>query len=134
MPKGIRIHTLGGPEVLRWEDIEVSPPSPGEVQIRHTAIGLNFIDIYHRTGIYPIPLPAIIGSEAVVYFSGQGHRVFGLALRRAWLRLRAAHLEGRRRGPQREPADRIQALQLRGPGEVAERSWLQRRSRLGRNA
>lgn len=65
MSKGIRIHTLGGPEVLRWEDIEVPAPSTGEVQIRHTAIGLNFIDIYHRTGIYPIPLPAIIGSEAV---------------------------------------------------------------------
>lgn len=72
MPKGIRIHTLGGPEVLRWEDIEVSAPSPGELQVRHTAIGLNFIDIYHRTGIYPIPLPAIIGSEAVAIVESVG--------------------------------------------------------------
>ena len=65
MPNGIRIHTLGGPEALRWEAIEVPAPSVGELRVRHTAIGLNFIDIYHRTGIYPIPLPAIIGSEAV---------------------------------------------------------------------
>lgn len=65
MPKGIRIHTLGGPEVLRWEDIAVAAPASGELLVRHAAIGLNFIDIYHRTGIYPIPLPAIIGSEAV---------------------------------------------------------------------
>ncbi|MBI4189208.1 MAG: quinone oxidoreductase [Betaproteobacteria bacterium] len=72
MPKGTRIHTLGGPEVLRWEDIEVSAPSPGELQVRHTAIGLNFIDIYHRTGIYPIPLPAIIGSEAVEIIESVG--------------------------------------------------------------
>jgi len=65
MPKGIRIHTIGGPEVLRWEDIDVPAPSAGQLQVRHTAIGLNFIDIYHRTGVYPISLPAIIGSEAV---------------------------------------------------------------------
>jgi len=65
MPKGIRIHALGGPEVLRWEDIAVPAPAAGELQIRHTAVGLNYIDVYHRTGIYPIKLPAIIGSEAV---------------------------------------------------------------------
>jgi NADPH2:quinone reductase len=65
VPKGIRIHALGGPEVLKLEDITVPRPSAGEVQVRHTAIGLNYIDIYHRTGVYPIKLPAIIGSEAV---------------------------------------------------------------------
>jgi len=65
MPKGIRIHALGGPEVLRWEDVDVLPPPAGQLQIRHTAIGLNYIDVYHRTGIYPIKLPAVIGSEAV---------------------------------------------------------------------
>lgn len=65
MPKGVRIHALGGPEVLKLEDVAVPAPSAGELQMRHTAIGLNYIDIYHRTGIYPIRLPAIIGSEAV---------------------------------------------------------------------
>lgn len=60
MPKGIRIHALSCPEVLRWEDIDVSAPSSGELRIRHTAIGLNFIDIYHRTGVYPLRLPAML--------------------------------------------------------------------------
>ncbi len=77
MPKGIRIHALGGPEVLRWEDIEVSPPGRGELQVRHTAIGLNFIDVYHRTGVYPIKLPAIIGSEAAGIVESVGPDVTG---------------------------------------------------------
>jgi len=59
----IRIHALGGIDVLRWEEVEVPPPGPGEIQLRHTAIGLNFIDIYHRIGLYSASLPAIIGSE-----------------------------------------------------------------------
>jgi len=65
MPKAIRIHATGGPEVLRWEAVDVPAPAAGELRIRHTAIGLNYIDIYHRTGIYPVKLPAVIGSEAV---------------------------------------------------------------------
>ena len=77
MPKGIRIHTLGGPEVLRWEDINVPAPSAGELQVRHTAIGLNYIDIYHRTGVYPIKLPAIIGSEAVGIVEAIGPGISG---------------------------------------------------------
>ncbi len=64
MGKVFRIHTVGGPEVLRAEDIEPGNPSDGEVRIRHQAIGLNFIDVYHRTGLYPVPqLPAVIGME-----------------------------------------------------------------------
>ena len=63
MTRAIRIHETGGTEVLRWEAVDVPPPGPDEITIRHTAIGLNFIDIYHRTGIYPTPLPAVIGSE-----------------------------------------------------------------------
>ena len=63
MTHAIRIHQTGGPEVLRWEEVEVGPPGPGEVRLRHTAIGLNFIDTYHRSGLYPLPLPAIPGSE-----------------------------------------------------------------------
>jgi len=63
MPKAIRIHKTGGPEVMQWEDIDVPAPGPGEARIRHTAIGLNYVDTYHRSGLYPVPLPAIIGSE-----------------------------------------------------------------------
>jgi NADPH2:quinone reductase len=63
MPKAIRIHATGGPEVLRWEDVELGKPGPGEALIRQTAIGLNFIDTYHRTGLYPLPLPAVLGME-----------------------------------------------------------------------
>ena len=61
----IRIHALGGPEVLRWEEVAVPDPGPGEVLVRHEAVGLNFIDTYHRSGLYPVPsLPTAIGMEA----------------------------------------------------------------------
>jgi NADPH2:quinone reductase len=63
MPKAIRIHETGGPEVLRWEEVEVGRPGPGEALLRQTAVGLNFIDTYHRTGLYPLPLPAVLGME-----------------------------------------------------------------------
>lgn len=60
----IRINEYGGPEVLKYVDIDVPEPAEGEARIRHTAIGLNFIDTYHRTGLYPAPLPSGLGSEA----------------------------------------------------------------------
>jgi len=63
MPKAIRIHETGGPEVLKWEEVELGKPGQGEALIRQTAIGLNFIDTYHRTGLYPLPLPAVLGME-----------------------------------------------------------------------
>lgn len=63
MTKAIRIHQTGGPEVMRWEDVEPGSPGHGQALVRHTAIGVNFIDIYHRTGLYPAPLPAILGME-----------------------------------------------------------------------
>ncbi len=63
MAHAIRIHKTGGPEVLCWEEVSVGAPGPGEVHLRHKAVGLNFIDIYHRTGLYPLPLPAIPGLE-----------------------------------------------------------------------
>jgi len=64
MVQAIRMHETGGPEVLRWEEIEVPDPGPGEARVRHSAIGLNFIDVYHRTGLYPLPgLPATPGME-----------------------------------------------------------------------
>jgi NADPH2:quinone reductase len=75
MSKAIRIHEYGGPEVLKWEDVEVGPPGPGQTRLRQTAIGLNYIDTYHRSGLYPLPsLPAVIGMAAagVVEEVGEG--------------------------------------------------------------
>src|SRR5512135_1008122 len=64
MPIVIRFHQLGGPEVLRVEDLPTAAPGPGEARVRHTAVGVNFIDTYHRTGLYKVPLPSGLGSEA----------------------------------------------------------------------
>src|SRR5512135_4064 len=64
MPKAIRIQQTGGPEVLRLEDVTLGAPAAGEARIRQTAIGVNFVDVYHRTGVYPLPLPTGIGVEA----------------------------------------------------------------------
>ena len=64
MPKAIRIHEYGGPEMLRWEEVEVGEPAPGQLRVRHAAVGLNYIDVYHRTGLYPLPsLPWTPGME-----------------------------------------------------------------------
>jgi NADPH2:quinone reductase len=75
MTHAVRIHSYGGPEVLRWETIEVPKPGPGQVRIRHTAIGLNFIDTYERTGLYPVALPAVLGREAAGVVEAVGPRV-----------------------------------------------------------
>ena len=64
MTYAIRIHKTGGPEVLSWEAVTVGKPRRGEVRLRHTAVGLNFIDIYHRSGLYPVQLPVVLGLEA----------------------------------------------------------------------
>ena len=64
MPKAVRFHQPGGPEVLQWEDVEVGAPGEGMARVRHTAVGLNYIDTYHRSGLYPVPLPSGIGLEA----------------------------------------------------------------------
>lgn len=64
MSKAIVVHEHGGPEVLRWEDYDPGPPGPGEARIRHSAVGLNYIDTYHRSGLYPLQLPCPIGMEA----------------------------------------------------------------------
>jgi len=64
MPKAIRIHKTGGPEVLQWEDVSVGDPGPGEARVRHRAVGLNYTDVYHRLGQYLLPYPAILGNEA----------------------------------------------------------------------
>jgi NADPH2:quinone reductase len=77
MPHAIRIHETGGPDVLRWEEVADGDPGPGQARIRHTAIGVNFIDTYHRSGLYPLPLPTGLGSEGagVVEAVGPGFTV-----------------------------------------------------------
>jgi NADPH2:quinone reductase len=63
MPHAIRVHQAGGPDVLSWEEVEIGDPGPGQVRLRQEAVGLNFIDVYHRTGLYPQPLPFTPGTE-----------------------------------------------------------------------
>jgi len=60
----IRIHQTGGPEVLKWEEVAVGEPGPGQARVRNNAVGVNYIDTYHRSGLYPLPLPAGLGNEA----------------------------------------------------------------------
>ncbi len=74
MVKAIRIHQTGGPEVLRWENVEVGDPGAGEIRLKHSAVGLNYIDTYHRSGLYPLEYPAVLGMEGagVVEALGEG--------------------------------------------------------------
>jgi NADPH2:quinone reductase len=64
MPRAIRIHQTGGPEVLRLEELPAADPAAGEARVRQTAVGVNYVDVYHRTGVYPLPLPTGLGVEA----------------------------------------------------------------------
>ena len=79
MPFAIRIHQTGGPEVMRWEEVVVGDPAPGEARVRHEAVGLNYIDVYHRNGLYPLPLPAGLGMEGAGVIEAVGPGVTGLA-------------------------------------------------------
>lgn len=79
MPHAIRIHAHGGPEVLQWESVEVPEPGRGEVLLRQTAVGLNFIDVYERTGLYPGALPMGLGREGAGVVESVGPGVKGLA-------------------------------------------------------
>lgn len=76
----IRLATPGGPEVLQYETIDVAAPGRGEVRVRHTAIGVNFIDTYHRNGLYPLPLPTGIGLEAAGVVEALGPEVLDFAV------------------------------------------------------
>ena len=78
MPTAIRFHTHGGTEVLRLEEIEPGKPSAHEVQVRHTAIGVNYVDVYDRTGLYPVTLPSGLGREAAGVITALGRGVRGL--------------------------------------------------------
>lgn len=80
MVQAIRIHQYGGPEAMRWEAVDVPAPGPGEIRIRHHAVGLNYIDVYHRSGSYPLAaLPAVIGMEGAGEVLAIGAGVEGLA-------------------------------------------------------
>ena len=78
MAKAIRFHTTGGPEVLELESVEVGAPGPGQARVRHTAIAVNFIDVYFRTGRYPAALPSGLGSDAVGVIEAVGPGVTDL--------------------------------------------------------
>ena len=79
MPNAIRIHQNGGPEVLQWESVAVLEPGPGEARVRHTAVGLNYIDTYHRSGLYKLPLPSGIGVEAAGVVEAVGPGVIDIS-------------------------------------------------------
>ena len=76
----VRIHETGGTDVLRWEEVQVGEPAAGQVRLRQTAVGLNFIDTYHRTGLYPLELPAVLGMEAAGIVEAIGAEVDGFSV------------------------------------------------------
>ncbi|MDR5819734.1 quinone oxidoreductase [Caballeronia sp. LZ043] len=75
MTKAIRFDKAGGPEVMKWVDVEVGAPGKGEIRVRHHAVGLNFIDVYFRTGLYPMPLPGGLGMEGAGEITAVGEGV-----------------------------------------------------------
>ncbi|MEP9361058.1 quinone oxidoreductase [Sphingomonas sp. KR3-1] len=80
MERTALIEATGGPEVIQWADVELPPPGPGEVRMRNRAVGLNFIDTYHRSGLYPVPLPSGLGGEAAGVVEAVGEGVNGFAV------------------------------------------------------
>src|SRR5256885_5132321 len=107
MPKAVRYHKQGGPEVLQLDEIDVPQPGPGQALLRHTAIGVNFVDTYQRSGLYPVPLPAIAGQEGagVIETSGADVRDLKPGDRVAYTSLSGSYSEGRL-----APADRLVKL------------------------
>ena len=87
MVKAIMVDQFGGPDVMQWRDIELPELGPGQARVRHTAIGLNFIDTYHRSGLYPLDLPAGLGTEAagIVEAVGDGVAAVTVGDRVAWV-------------------------------------------------
>jgi len=104
MVHAIRIHQHGGPEVMKWEEIEIGEPGEGQVRIKHRAVGLNYIDTYHRSGLYKISLPAVIGTEGAgeVTAVGPGVTEFKVGDRVAYASPMGAYAEERL-----IPADRL---------------------------
>ena len=115
MAKAIRIQKTGGPEVLRLEDVPVGDPGPGEARVRQSAVGVNFVDVYHRTGVYPLPLPTGIGVEAAGVVEAVGAGVTNVAAgdRVAYVSGPGSYAEARVL-----PADRL----VRLPAEISDRT------------
>ena len=107
MAKAVRYHTQGGPEVLQVDDVQVGDPGPGQVRVRHTAIGVNFVDTYQRSGLYPMQLPAVAGNEAagVVEAVGKGVKDLKKGERVCYTGLPGSYCEERI-----VPADRVVKL------------------------
>jgi NADPH2:quinone reductase len=121
--KAIRIHENGGPEVMKWEDVEVGDPGPGQVRLRHTVVGLNFIDINHRAGTYPLAkLPAVIGMEAAGVVEAVGP---GVADFKAGDRVTHCMNVGAYSEAMLIAADRLIRLRDHTPDEVAAAATLQ---------
>ena len=119
MPHAIRIHAPGGPEAMQWEEVAVGDPGPGEARVRHTAVGVNYIDTYHRSGLYKLPLPSGLGSEGAGVVEAVGAGV-------DWVKA------GRSRRLLRRPARLVQrsARDARRPaGQAAGRHLRSRRRR-----
>jgi NADPH:quinone reductase len=98
MPKAIRVHKIGGPDVLTYEDVATPKPGPGQVVVRHKAIGLNFIDVYFRTGLYPAPtMPFVLGNEGAgdIVALGAGVKDFKIGDRVAYVSQLGAYAEER---------------------------------------
>jgi NADPH:quinone reductase len=107
MAKAVRFHRHGGPEVMQYEDVQVGDPGPGQARIRHTAIGVNFVDTYQRSGLYPMPLPMVAGNEAagVVEAVGTGVTELSTGDRIAYTGVPGSYCEQRL-----VPADRLVKL------------------------
>jgi len=115
MTQAIRIHQPGGPEALRLEDLTLGAPGVGEARVRQTAIGVNYVDVYHRTGLYPLPLPAGIGVEAAGVVEAVGAGVTHL---RAGDRVAYVSPPGSYAGERVLAADRLVKL----PDDVSDRT------------
>jgi NADPH2:quinone reductase len=119
--KAIRFSQTGGPEVLKYEDVELPPPGPGQIRVRHTAIGVNFIDTYHRSGLYKLPLPSGLGSEAagIVDALGDGVSTLKLGDRVTYAGALGAYAEANN-----VPADKLVKLPADVSDEVAAAAML----------
>ena len=117
MIKAIRFEKTGGSDVLQYVDYDLPPPAKGQVQVRHSAIGVNFIDTYHRTGLYPLPLPSGLGSEAAgtVAVVGEGVASFKVGDRVGYF----GHAIGSYADANNVPADKLVRLPAGISDEIA---------------
>src|ERR1700755_929285 len=121
MIKAIRFEKPGGSEVLQLVDVELPPPGSGQVRVKHTAIGVNFIDTYHRSGLYKLPLPSGLGSEAAAIVDAVGE---GVSTLRKGDRVAYAGTLGAYAEANNVPADKLVKLPDSIDDEVAAAAML----------